>query len=74
MGFFVSAIELHKRHVALASFNLWQNCSIPRQHHCADDVEAATAKAIDYFHVDPKDHFRVVVTRLEKAKTRASAE
>jgi len=32
------------------------------------DETAAIAKAIEYFHVEPALQFRVVVTKLDKAK------
>jgi hypothetical protein len=38
-----------------------------------DDEVGATVKAIEYFHVEPAHHFRVVVTKLEKVNERANA-
>ena len=36
-----------------------------------DDEALARGKAIEFFHVAPEHQFRVVVTRLEKAKKAA---
>ena len=38
-----------------------------------DDEVAATAKAIEYFHVEPAHHFRVVVTKVGRVKTKETA-
>jgi len=38
-----------------------------------DDEVAATIKAIEYFHVEPAHHFRVVVTKLDQVKERSGA-
>jgi hypothetical protein len=38
-----------------------------------DDETMARAKAIEYFHIEPAHHFRVVVTKVEKVKERAKA-
>ena len=38
-----------------------------------NDEKAATAKAIEYFHVEPALQFRVVVTKLDKVKTKEAA-
>src|SRR5262249_62035295 len=36
-----------------------------------DDESAAKAKGIEFFHIEPALHFRVVATKLEKVKERA---
>ena len=38
-----------------------------------DNEAAGTTKAIEYFHVEPAHHFRVVVTKLNKVKERSGA-
>jgi len=39
----------------------------------SDDESAAKAKGIEFFHIEPALHFRVVATKLEKVKERANS-
>ena len=38
-----------------------------------DDEAAARAKAIEYFRIEPAHHFRVVVTKVGRVKTKETA-
>ena len=38
-----------------------------------DDEATARAKAIEYFHIEPAHHFRVVVTKVGRVKTEETA-
>ena len=38
-----------------------------------DDEAEARAKAIEYFHIKPAHHFRVVVTKVGRVKTKETA-